>query len=345
MVKCPGPVLPRTLPSKVHLSTYPARSGGNFSEPAAPNPGFSGTAHNSSTMSRAKKWVFTLNNYTQGEIDLIAGVAESEHVDYLIFGKETGENGTPHLQGYVIFSERKRLSQVRAILSTRAHYEVSRGTPKEASDYCKKDNDYTEFGALPGGQGTRTDWDRFKEWVTSSAFPRSEASIASEFPSLYGRYRANCLAMARILAPPPQLVEGDPRDWQSDLEQRLLSSPDDRSILFVVDPSGGSGKSWFCSWWISNNGDETQVLSAGKRDDIAHAIDPTKRYYFFDVPRGGMEYFSYGVLEQLKNRIVFAPKYESCTKILHFRPHVVVMSNEHPDMDKLTPDRYVLIEI
>ena len=85
-----------------------------------------------------------------------------------------------------------------------------------------------------------------------------------------------------------------------------------------MDPEGGKGKSWFAAYWFGKHSLETQLLSVGKRDDLAHAVDETKRYFFFDVPRGGMEYFQYSILEQLKNRVVFAPKYESTTKILHF---------------------------
>jgi len=45
----------------------------------------------------------------------------------------------------------------------------------------------------------------------------------------------------------------------------------------------------------------------------------------------------------LKDRFVFSPKYDSKTKWLSNQPHVVVFMNEHPDMTKLSHDRYRII--
>lgn len=99
-------------------------------------------------MERARHWVFTLNNPGPIPRDSVVDVAL---VDYIVVGSEVGESGTPHYQGYVAFKDRKRLTQVRAICPS-AHWEVTRGTPKQASDYCKKDGDYYEHGELPAAQ-------------------------------------------------------------------------------------------------------------------------------------------------------------------------------------------------
>lgn len=90
------------------------------------------------------KWVFTLNNWTQEEYDAL-WVVECR---YMVLGKETGEAGTPHLQGYVVFSANKRLSACKG-LAERAHWELARGTHEQASTYCKKDGDFAERGELP----------------------------------------------------------------------------------------------------------------------------------------------------------------------------------------------------
>jgi len=296
------------------------------------------------TMAYVKRWCFTLNNPSEGEKSSLVDLFESEHVSYAIVGREVGESGTPHLQGFVSFTDRKRLTSVKALMGDRAHFEATKGTDKQASDYCKKDGDYDEYGELQG-QGKRTDWDRYKDWLLSLDVPPTESTICLQFPSLYGRYRTSALQMSRLLCQSPLHVEGDLRPWQQDLEEALLNDPDARSIEWMVDEAGAAGKSWFVTYWFTKYRDETQMLRVGKRDDLAHAIDETKKYYFFDVPRGGMEFFQYSIVEMLKDRVLFSPKYDSCTKVLHFRPHVVVFCNEHPDMDKLTPDRFKITEI
>jgi hypothetical protein len=106
-------------------------------------------------MSRSKHWCFTLNNYTQSEYEQTLELLEQQ-TTYGIVGKEKGHTGTPHLQGYCVFHSRKRLSQVKQLLS-RAHWEKAKGSPRQNQTYCSKEGDFAEFGDCPGGQGTRTD--------------------------------------------------------------------------------------------------------------------------------------------------------------------------------------------
>jgi hypothetical protein len=70
--------------------------------------------------------------------------------EYWVIGREKGEEGTPHLQGYVVFMDRYRLTQIKKLNSVcgRCHWEPhsQHSTPKQASDYCKKDGDFLEHG-------------------------------------------------------------------------------------------------------------------------------------------------------------------------------------------------------
>lgn len=89
-------------------------------------------------MARRQHWLFTLNNYTADEVDHLS--AESiEGVEYLIFGKEVGESGTPHLQGFVALESRSRRAQVKALLGDRVHFDDE---PVRSLyygiEYCKK---------------------------------------------------------------------------------------------------------------------------------------------------------------------------------------------------------------
>jgi len=93
---------------------------------------------------QAKCWCYTLNNPS-------AAIAFNEDtMTYLVYGEEVGESGTPHHQGFVIFKNNKRLNNLKDI-NGKAHWEMKspKSTYAEASDYCKKDGKYYEFGTLP----------------------------------------------------------------------------------------------------------------------------------------------------------------------------------------------------
>lgn len=101
---------------------------------------------------RARAWCFTLNNYSEEEYEKITKLS----CKYLVVGKEVGDSGTPHLQGYVEFDNPRMLTGVKKIIGDRVHLEVRLGTALQASDYCKKDGDFFEIGNI-GKQGERTD--------------------------------------------------------------------------------------------------------------------------------------------------------------------------------------------
>lgn len=80
---------------------------------------------------RVRNWVFTLNNPTPEEIKDLA------RQECYLFQEETGENGTPHLQGMLIFRNPMSLSTMKRI-NGRCHWEACRN--KIASiQYCSKE--------------------------------------------------------------------------------------------------------------------------------------------------------------------------------------------------------------
>ena len=106
-------------------------------------------------MSQAKRWCYTINNPTDPPPAL------DDISSYHVYGKEVGESGTPHYQGFIIFKDRKRLNQVKSLINSRGHFEVAKGKNSQAADYCKKDGQFVEFGSLPaepsalGGQANK----------------------------------------------------------------------------------------------------------------------------------------------------------------------------------------------
>lgn len=107
----------------------------------------------------ARSWCFTLNNYTEAEIEILAEI----ECRYIVCGKEVGENNTPHVQGYIEYDKPKKFGGVKKSIP-RAHIEQRKGTREQARDYCMKDNNFTERGDWDaGGTGRRTDLDKCRE--------------------------------------------------------------------------------------------------------------------------------------------------------------------------------------
>lgn len=296
--------------------------------------------------SARNRWCLTLNNYTQAEYAaLVEGITSSPWYKYAIIGKETGASGTPHLQGFLLFhpQHRLRLRQVKQLPGLRrAHLQAAR-TTNEAAAYCKKEGDFWEFGTLPNPGPKKTLFETFRDWFKEQPGVVTEKDILDAHPSVL-RYPGFIEVCQRQYGKRPQLVDGDLRNWQVDLTNALEQPPDDRKIIFVVDEEGNKGKSWLTRYWFSNRND-IQMLSVGKRDDLAYAIDVSKRVFVFDIPRGNMEYFQYSVVEALKNQMIMSNKYKSQTKIIPHKVHVVVMCNEEPDRNAMTRDRYSIKHI
>lgn len=296
----------------------------------------------------AKRWCFTLNNYSPQEEQLIHNAHAQGGIRYLVSGRENGQSGTPHLQGFVAFDSRRSLIQVKAVLGARLHLEIARGSNEEASNYCKKDGEFVEYGSLPPSPGHRSDWDRYREWVETLGRVPTDREIAREFTSLFARYSEKCRVIAKFLLPVPRVLPDGAtlRDWQLGLRDRLIEPcTDDRTILFYVDTEGNTGKSWFCSYMLEKYPERTQTLGVGKVVDIAYMIDEDKDIVLIDCERSASEYLQYRVLEQMKNRRVCSTKYAGQMKILSKLPHVVVFMNEQPDMSKLSTDRYEIENI
>lgn len=128
---------------------------------------------------QSKHWCFTINNPTSS--DFPDGFYTGKVYSYVVLGKEIGDTGTPHIQGYFCLINRKRLTAVKKILP-RAHLEIMRGTPLEAATYCKKDGNWTEHGTFPltaaqaSSSKLKRDWDGAYDLAVSgkmSDIPRS----------------------------------------------------------------------------------------------------------------------------------------------------------------------------
>ncbi|AXL65903.1 replication-associated protein [Longjawed orbweaver circular virus 1] len=209
-------------------------------------------------MSRQKGWC-----YTRFDIENIPVYNEHEE-SYHIFGRERcPSTGRIHYQGFIYFKQRKRLTQLKKVGYT-GHFEAMRGSPQQASEYCKKDSDYTEFGQLPvvssGGS------------VFADALAKAKAgdfdSIEENHPGVFLRYRGTLLScfkynVVELLNSCGVWICGPPRSGK-DYSVRKLSSlyikplnkwwdgymNEDNVLISDVDVSHGNWLGYFLKIWM-----------------------------------------------------------------------------------------------
>lgn len=255
----------------------------------------------------------------------------------------TGEEKTPHLQGYIQLAKQMRIGSVTEKLSeicgNHVHTLKARGDWAANHAYCTKEGDFFEWGTPVKKKGERTD---ITEFLTA-AQTTDELVLAQTYPDAYAKYykaAERVAALARDKREREGLVAEmealDLHEWQVHCVEKL-DGQSDRKVLWVVDEKGGAGKSTLAKWLMVFRG--AFYVQGGKHSDIAEAWKQ-EEYVVFDFTRDKEDKISYSIIESFKNGLVFSPKYRSVCKKLAGGCKVVVFSNWHPDRSKLSADRW-----
>lgn len=97
--------------------------------------------NNQTSSFECRKWVFTLNNYTESDPETIKTYLDAK-ADKFVFGKEIcPTTGTPHLQGYMEFKNSKKWSTIVSSCAPfkRANSRKAKGDLKANYDYTTKE--------------------------------------------------------------------------------------------------------------------------------------------------------------------------------------------------------------
>lgn len=101
----------------------------------------------------SRNWCFTVNNYTEEDVKYF--MSELPLVKYIVFQRERGnEKETPHLQGYLELERSRKLCWMKNLHKT-AHWEIRKGSQKQAIDYCTKE-ETREQGTEPFERGGKS---------------------------------------------------------------------------------------------------------------------------------------------------------------------------------------------
>lgn len=161
------------------------------------------------TSQKVRRWCFTLNNYSEEDEAQLQALASTASVNYMVYGREEAPTtGTPHLQGYVVFSTPKRLSGILALnLNSTAHWEKAFSAETSCINYCKKDGDFYEKENRR--QGKRTDLEQAAETTLSLGVRQA----ALDHPSTFVKYHKGLQALREITFEAPPVTQKKDVIW------------------------------------------------------------------------------------------------------------------------------------
>lgn len=257
---------------------------------------------------KSRKWCFTLNNYDKDEYEELVNSITSRNSYLYIIGKEVGESGTPHLQGYIEGKNQISFNTLKNI-NKRLHLEKAKGTQEQNYKYCSKDGDY-----ITNIKIKLSNEERYKE------------ILDKEYQNVIWKpFQQKILDIIN-----------------SDVDKRKIYWFHEESgnvgksyILKYIALT-------YPEKVIIGNGKINDVFNQ-IRNHIEEGNEPS--IILIDVPRDYAEsYFNYGGLENIKNGFFFSGKYEG-GKCLFNIPHIIVVSNEEPNYRKLSGDRYEVYDV
>lgn len=149
--------------------------------------------------------------------------------------------------------------------------------------------------------------------------------------------------------PKPLKVISTLLPFQQSIVNMIETEPDDRTINWIYDPIGCAGKTVLCKYLIKNY--NVICMTGGAVKDIACVLKLNidagrdlneKTTFILNLPR--LSNPSYKGIEAVKDGLITSVKYESTTLCFN-SPHLFVFSNELPDKDKLSADRWNIYTI
>lgn len=160
---------------------------------------------------QSRYWCFTLNS--TWNFDVLDAV---KSWTYMVAGREIcPKTGRKHLQCFVCFNVRTRFSTLKGQLPM-AHIEKMAGTPQQASDYCKKEGDFLEFGTLPdfvgGASGGRKKAVNYKA-IIDLAESHDFAAIKENHPGEYFRHYHTIKRIAMDNPKPVEVLDELKHEW------------------------------------------------------------------------------------------------------------------------------------
>jgi hypothetical protein len=208
-----------------------------------------------------RRWTFTINNYTDDQVNQVLGWENDRNISGCVAGFEVGKNGTPHIQGCIMFKAPKRFSEVRKIVKG-WHVEKMRESWKCNVKYCSKDEDLL-INKQPS-QGERVDIINYVDDIKhgkleGELWDSEHTAVWAKYQHIYPRVRAQLAAQVKnnfrklnvtVLWGPPgsgktsSIVEEHPDIYFAQPDLRWWPQYDGQDVILIDDFYGQCRPSW-----------------------------------------------------------------------------------------------------
>nr|QBP37159.1 replication associated protein [Porcine associated porprismacovirus] len=139
-------------------------------------------------------------------------------------------------------------------------------------------------------------------------------------------------------------------NWRQEAVVRAVQATNDREIVVWYDPDGNKGKSWLLghlyetgqAWVVQAQDTVKGIIQDVASEYINHGWRPI---VVIDIPRT-WKWTSdlYVAIERIKDGLIKDPRYSS--KTVHIRGvKVLITCNTMPKLDKLSTDRWVIVDL
>lgn len=200
---------------------------------------------------RSRSYCFTFNNFTEEICQQIQAI----DCKYLIYQREIGERGTPHLQGTICFENAKSFNACKKLFpGVSVHLEQMKGSISQSIKYCSKSEtripgtEPFEKGTPPS-QGSRTDLTELSKFICEG---NQLSDVVTEFPEPFFKYHKAIITLIGM-----------------QLKPRTF-----RPIVYWFYGDTGTGKTWTAwnmdkgayfkspshKWWDGYIGQESVII-------------------------------------------------------------------------------------
>lgn len=239
---------------------------------------------------RSRNFCFTFNNYPNTEL------VDSIECKYIAYAEEVGESGTPHLQGFVTFYNKKSVQQVIDLMPG-CHISIMKGSILQNEVYCAKQGTLVERGEKPMSKNEQGELEK-QRW--NNARDLAKIGLLDDIDAdIYVKYYSSLKNIAK--------------------DHQIKPGPEDVKAYWIYGPTG-TGKSHCVETSFPNcykkAMDDLKWFDGYQDQDVVYLEDIDK----YQVKWGGL-------LKRLADRWPMQASIKGTMK--YIRPKVVIVTSNY----------------